>query len=56
MRQFRYLVLQPKIEPFLTDGYNFENNYEKGMKIFDFAKNKYTVNGKYWKEITTDSL
>ena len=56
MRQFRYLVLQTKNKPFLTDWYDYENNYEKGMKIFDFAKNKYTINGKDWKEITTDSL
>lgn len=52
----RYLITHPENEPFITEWYDYENNYEKGMVIYDLVKFYFTTDGKTWKEINQDHL
>jgi hypothetical protein len=54
----RYLVITSTNEPFRTDWFDLENNYNEDvdMIVFDLHKNEYTSDGKVWHKIAWDNL
>jgi hypothetical protein len=54
----RYLITCDVQEPFLTNWFDAENNFNKevGMVVYDSYKNTYTTDGINWNEIKIDSL
>lgn len=54
--EYRYLIIINGSVPFLTHWYDFENNYEEGMTVYDFRKMMYTSDGVNWNQIQRDSL
>lgn len=53
----RYLVTSDFCEPFLTDWFDIENNYNEqfNMIVYDLAKQTY-YDGTQWHEIQQDHL
>lgn len=51
-----YLIIGKDFEPFLTNWYGFENNYNEGMTIFNLLASTYSTDGFTWKEIEIDHL
>jgi hypothetical protein len=55
----RYLITTKEMEtPFLTAWFEPENHFnpEVGMIVYDLHENKFTTDGKTWKEIEVDHL
>lgn len=52
----KYLITLPNQEPFLTNWYDYENNYSEGMIVYDLETYKFTIDGKTWNDIMEDSL
>lgn len=54
----RYLVTTNITNPFLTNYFDAENNFnsEIEMVVYDLYLNKYTTDGKKWYEIEIDHL
>lgn len=52
----RYLITQADHEPFITEWFNSENHYVKGMIVYDFLSLIYSVDGENWKDIIVDHL
>lgn len=52
----RYLITGNNFEPFLTEWYDYENNYDNGMTVYDLVNLKYSTNGKDWCDIEEDHL
>ena len=54
----RYLVMndKPPFEPFLTNWFDTENNFNPGMIVYDLMRYVYTLDGKTWIEIPEDHL
>ena len=54
----RYLITTDYNNPFLTDWFVAENNfdYDVGMNVFDLLLLKYTYDGITWLDIDRDSL
>ena len=57
----RYLITTKETQsPFLTDWFEPENHFNPevavGMIVYDLHKNKFTTDGKTWKEIEVDHL
>ena len=54
----RYLITTNIIAPFLTNYFNFENNFnsEIEMVVYDLYLNKYTTDGMNWYELEIDHL
>lgn len=54
----RYLITTKYDEPFFTEWFDPENNFnaEVGMIVYDLTHYTYTVDGINWKEITFDHL
>lgn len=54
----RYLITykDESAKPFMTNWYDFENNYSEGMVVYDFIRLLYTSNGTEWKELYEDHL
>ena len=54
----RYLITTKDNEPFLTEWFIPENNFnaELGMEVYDLAENKYTIDGYNWQDIEIDHL
>lgn len=52
----RYLVTSPGNEPFFTNWFDAENNFNEGMTVYDLAKFVYTTDGINWTEIEEDHL
>lgn len=52
----RYLITSEKFEPFFTNWWDYENNYDKGMTVYDLHECKYSKNGKDWYDIEDDHL
>lgn len=53
----RYLITTDVCDPFLTDWFDIENNFnlEINMVVYDLHLNKY-YNGDYWLAIAEDHL
>lgn len=54
----RYLIISNSYEPFLTEWFDYENHYNKDIKmiVFDLIELKYTIDGITWKNIEIDNL
>jgi hypothetical protein len=54
----RYLITTTDNKPFLTKWFEFENhfNISLGMKVYDLALNKFTIDGETWVDIEIDHL
>ena len=54
----RYLVTTNITNPFLTNYFDAENNFnsEIEMVVYDLYLNKYTADGKNWYELEIDHL
>jgi len=52
----QYLITTPNDPPFLTNWYSFENNYIKGMVVYDLINYTYSTDGKIFNPITEDNL
>lgn len=54
----KYLFVTHNNEPFYTNWYDYENNYdaESIVCIFDLYSGKHTFDGKTWIETIEDSL
>lgn len=53
---YRYLILIPNEIPFLTNYFDKENNFFKGMSVYDLANKLYTYDGETWNKIEVDHL
>lgn len=51
----RYLITGVG-DPFLTNWFEYENNFIPGMIIYDIISCMYTTNGKDWEPIPEDHL
>lgn len=51
-----YLIPQEGHEPFLTNWYDYENNYNEGMVIYNLLSGTYSTDGITFKEIQEDYL
>lgn len=51
----KYLIIVDK-EAFLTNWYEYENNYSAGMIVVDADKHLVTFDGINWKQIEEDHL
>ena len=51
-----YLIIPKETNPFLTEWYEYENNYTKGMVIIDFHSLTYSKDGINFYSIETDHL
>jgi hypothetical protein len=52
----RYLITHPDEKPFLTNWFDYENNYIENMIVYDLQNATYTVNGIDWIDIDIDNL
>lgn len=54
----RYLITCDLCPPFLTNWYEFENNYnaELNMVVYDLKDGIYTKDGENWEHIIEDHL
>lgn len=54
----KYLIVPTKYgdDPFYTDVFDVNNNYEDGMIVFDFMSGIYTNNGFNWHKIKIDEF
>lgn len=54
----RYLITTKNENPFLTDYFDSENNFNRTyeMVVYDLSKNIYTKDGVNWEEIEIDHL
>jgi len=52
----KYLIIPKNSKPFLTDWFDYENNYVKGMMVINCTKSLFTIDGKNWEELEEDSL
>ena len=50
----RYLITTKDEHPFLTNWFDYENNYVEGMVIYNLRLNLFTTDGKNWREIYFD--
>ncbi len=50
-----YLILRDG-EAFYTNWFDYENNYNDGMVVFNLLTDTYTTDGINWKEIEQDHL
>ena len=55
---YQYLITTKTGEPFFTDWFDPENNFnaEAGMVVYDLFNYLYTTDGKNWKDIQEDHL
>lgn len=53
-----YLIISNTYEPFYTNWFNAENNFnaDDGMIVFDLLSGKHTINGTDWIETKQDHL
>lgn len=51
----RYLIQPLNEEPFFTNWFDIENNYEQGMIVYDLQGFLY-YNGECWKTLEFDTL
>lgn len=51
----RYLITGLD-EPFFTERFDPENDWEKGVVVFDLKYSQYMDDGNYWKDIMEDSF
>ena len=54
----RYLIITTETDPFLTDNYSYENDFNSsiGMIVFDLQKMIWTNDGIYWENIEENHL
>lgn len=52
----RYLIQPLNQEPFLTNWFDWENNYNEGMTVYDTINWTYTKDGNNWLELEIDHL
>jgi hypothetical protein len=54
----RYLITTSNELPFLTDHYEYDNNYNPkvDMIVYDLYHDIYTIDGKTWQKINIDHL
>ncbi len=52
----KYLITVPGEEPFLTIWFDFENDFQDGMVVYDLFKHTYSTDGINFKEIEFDRL
>ena len=54
----QYLLTSPFLEPFLTNWFECENNFNKNLQmiVYDLINLKYTTDGKNWHNIIIDHL
>lgn len=52
----RYLIINLKEKPFLTNWFEPENHFIIGMVVFDLLEDKYTMSGELWHDIEIDHL
>ena len=51
-----YLITQHLLEPFITQYYEYENCYVKGMIVYNLINKTYTTDGLNWMDISIDHL
>ena len=51
-----YLITEKGKSPIFTNWYDYENNYNEGMVVYDLINCKYTIDGINWIEIEIDHL
>ena len=54
----QYLITSTFLEPFITNWFDCENNFNENLQmiVYDLFNLKYTTDGKIWHYIKTDHL